>query len=526
MATVVKAVEEIARMRRTLSNSKSNQAQQKQAMNTCTRTKLSDRPLQNGGQTLGKLKVYNMLGAIVALLAILYVFLFIGDSDFNKTTNSTAVEQLYENNADGFAPRPRIVNYIAPENAAREKGIQSTQKVLVESIHQKLDALQDESDPSDDSFDEERVRLSDSIEYGKKTESMYSDDPPCEPQYAWQVQNNPACNLFHESDMTRFLLPTATKTEDSSKSVAVSKDAELFRFTASGGYRDVYMIRDPNSSGNKLALKTLRWTRDFTERHFDRHRRDAIVADRLMAIPTSVDIYGFCGQSALYEFAEGGDLKHAIQKHVTRLTTDRRITNNTIGNGTANTTPKSLDSAWNSTQKLNIAYQIAESLADVHNVDMEGRASVAHTDISTGQFISIKGDDVFKINDFNRGRLLRRNTENNTVCAFQVKSNKGRFRSPEEYLYQPETEKIDVYSMGNIFWVLLHGYYPFEKISRKATKRAVSRGQRPEFHESFIFNTDANIQALVEAAKMCWTQDPRDRASAREVQHFLQSKLK
>ena len=424
---------------------------------------------------------------IVAIAAVLFVFLGGSpDNIISKGINSTTSIIPNKNETAGFSPKPRVVHYILASHGVpnpRKMPFAYIDRIVVE------DLSEDESD----------VRLSDSEEYGKKPEPKYTNDPPCEPQYKWQEQNLQACNTVHEFDMTDFLAPT---NDDDS----ISNDAELFRFIASGGYRDVYMIRDRNSSGNKLALKTLKWSREFTERHFDRHRRDAIVADRLVAVPRSVDIYGFCGQSAIYEFAKGGDLRRAIQNRVIN--------------------PRTVDSAWNSTQKLSIAFQIAASLADVHNVDMEGRASIAHTDISTGQFISIEGDDNFKINDFNRARLLKKNSINNTVCPFHVKSNKGKFRSPEEYLYHAETEKIDVYSMGNIFWVLLHGMYPFEKISRKATKRAVSKGQRPVFEASLMTSDDTHIQALIKATKMCWAQDPEKRASAREVQHFLEAQLK
>lgn len=424
---------------------------------------------------------------IVAITAVLFVFLGGGpDTILSKETNSTISITKNTNETAGFSPKPRVVHYILASNSVPDPSkmpFAYIDRILVEDL----------------SEDESGVRLSDSEEYGKKPEPRYTNDPPCEPQYKWQEQNLQVCNIVHESDMTDFLAPTDDDT-------SISNDSELFRFIASGGYRDVYMIRDRNSSRNKLALKTLKWSREFTERHFDRHRRDAIVADRLTATSRSVDIYGFCGQSAIYEFAKGGDLRRAIQKCVIN--------------------PSTADSAWNSTQKLTIAYQIAASLADVHNVDMEGRASIAHTDISTGQFISIDGDDNFKINDFNRARLLRKNSINNTVCPFHVKSNKGKFRSPEEYLYHAETEKIDVYSMGNIFWVLLHGMYPFEKISRKATKRAVSKGQRPVFEASLMTSDDTHIQALITATKMCWAQDPEKRASAREIQHYLETQQK
>ena len=106
-----------------------------------------------------------------------------------------------------------------------------------------------------------------------------------------------------------------------------------------------------------------------------------------------------------------------------------------------------------------------------------------------------------------------------------MKSNKGKFRSPEEYLYIGETEAVDTYSMGNIFFVLLTGTYPFPEKSKKEVKKAVANGERPKFSERLLNNPDPNERALIDAARMCWVQDPKERASAREVQLFLQSKL-
>jgi len=381
-------------------------------------------------------------------------------------------------------------------------------RVVTDKGYLQLEPLSSDEDGNDDvtndriELTEQEIsaqeRILDSDEYSKRPESMWSDDPPCEPQYEWMTKVYPVCNILHEIDMTDSILP-----ENVASSRGVS-GMEKFRFVASGGYRDVYMFRDHN--WDKLALKTLKTTREYEERHFDRHKRDAIAADRLASVPTSVDIYGYCGQSALYEFAKGGNLRDAINKHIIRV--------------------KDPNDRWNSTKKLQVAYMVASSIANLHNVDEEGRASIAHTDISNDQFISIKGDGNFQLNDFNRARFLKRNIDDkNSNCPFFVKSNKGKFRSPEEYLYLGETEAIDTYSMGNIFFVLLTGTYPFPEKSKKEVKKAVGKGERPRFSEDLLNNPDENEKALIDAARMCWVQDPSERASARQVQLFLQSKL-
>lgn len=95
-------------------------------------------------------------------------------------------------------------------------------------------------------------------------------------------------------------------------------------------------------------------------------------------------------------------------------------------------------------------------LAAVHNCDKEGRPSIAHTDISPGQFVRV--GNIFKLNDFNRARFLRTNVSDGAICGFNVGSNPGKNRSPEEYLYLPETEKArsnvrrDMYWLFNAVW--------------------------------------------------------------------------
>jgi hypothetical protein len=79
-------------------------------------------------------------------------------------------------------------------------------------------------------------------------------------------------------------------------------------------------------------------------------------------------------------------------------------------------------------------------LASFHNMDEEGKASVAHTDISPSQWIKVNG--VYKLNDFNRGRFLKYSTSNGTVCPFYNLNNWGTNRAPEEYLHTAETEMV------------------------------------------------------------------------------------
>jgi serine/threonine protein kinase len=164
-------------------------------------------------------------------------------------------------------------------------------------------------------------------------------------------------------------------------------------------------------------------------------------------------------------------------------------------------------------------------LAAAHNIDKEGQATMAHTDISPGQWIMVDGK--FKLNDFNRARFLLKRKDNETQnCPFHVKKNPGRNRSPEEYRYDPETEKVDVYSFGNIIYCLVMKKLPWDGLNAKFIEGLIMEGKRPYLDPKFRKETaDPIVKALVHAMEMCFEQDPVQRASARQVEQFLKAKL-
>eukprot|EP00591_Stephanopyxis_turris_P011789 CAMPEP_0195511144 /NCGR_PEP_ID=MMETSP0794_2-20130614/3576_1 /TAXON_ID=515487 /ORGANISM="Stephanopyxis turris, Strain CCMP 815" /LENGTH=283 /DNA_ID=CAMNT_0040638693 /DNA_START=704 /DNA_END=1555 /DNA_ORIENTATION=- len=276
--------------------------------------------------------------------------------------------------------------------------------------------------------------------------------------------------------------------------------SENVKFLAHGTWRDVWMIKELD--GSKRVVKTIRYEHDWEDRNYDRHRRDALASEVLTASPYVVNIYGHCGNSGIYEYAPHGDISDYIDgSELTKLV------------------------------KLRIASQVAHGIADAHNVvkddggDIE-RAQMAHTDIQEGQFVLIDG--VFKLNDFNRCRFLRRNRKTNEVCGYEVGHNPGTFRSPEEYRYDVQTEKVDIYSMGNIFYLLLTGKYPFYNMkptSDKKLKKMIAKGEKPYIPSDLKHSHDPADVALIKAMEMCHILDPVKRAGAREVATLLDKAL-
>jgi serine/threonine protein kinase len=218
--------------------------------------------------------------------------------------------------------------------------------------------------------------------------------------------------------------------------------------------------------------------------------------ERLTSSKHVVNVYGYCSTSAFFEFSDGGDIYQELWS--------------TTGNIT-------------SLRKLQIATQAAMGLADAHTVDFDDRPTIAHTDVAGGQYILIDG--VYKLNDFNRARFLLRNKTTGENCPYVVGKNPGKNRSPEEYRYDPQTEKVDVYSFGNILYTLVQMEYPFQDVSSRTARERVMSGYRPSIYVDVWNSTDPAVQAIKEAMILCHVQDPKKRVSMRQVERLLKMRL-
>jgi len=89
----------------------------------------------------------------------------------------------------------------------------------------------------------------------------------------------------------------------------------------------------------------------------------------------------------------------------------------------------------------------------------------------------------------------------------------------------PETEKVDIYSMGNIFYGLLTEKWPFEDTKTDRAQEKIMRGERPPVNESISGSNNPDIQVLLKAMEMCWTHDPQVRATAIEVRDYIKGEL-
>lgn len=221
----------------------------------------------------------------------------------------------------------------------------------------------------------------------------------CKESRTWQVTSFPACNSVHEVNLATF--PDTT-------SPAYHENEEDIQMINNGYWRDVWKVRTMNSatntreSDNYTVLKTMRYRHDYTERNFDRHRRDAVAMERLTGKEDVVDIYGYCGNSGIFQYSQDGDVYGMIW-------------------GTTHKTTENENILYSPYKALQTAEQISSGIAAAHtfdynaynddemNNDAGNYAKMAHTDITPTQFVMINGR--YRLNDFNRCRFIRWDTE-------------------------------------------------------------------------------------------------------------------
>eukprot|EP00538_Stauroneis_constricta_P013310 CAMPEP_0119564312 /NCGR_PEP_ID=MMETSP1352-20130426/26601_1 /TAXON_ID=265584 /ORGANISM="Stauroneis constricta, Strain CCMP1120" /LENGTH=593 /DNA_ID=CAMNT_0007613057 /DNA_START=52 /DNA_END=1833 /DNA_ORIENTATION=+ len=345
------------------------------------------------------------------------------------------------------------------------------------------------------------------------------DRDTCHASAEWQRGHRPTCNIIHEV-MTSFdsqnmgassntygkrlrqagrsVSSTMTKSEREhwqNMQDDIDENGHA-RLVAGGAFRHVWMIRE--FDGTKRALKTLRVDskyKKFDLRSFDRHRRDAMSMEQLTKSPLIVDIFGHCSNSGLFMWGDKGALSTIFEEmpHISEL------------------------------EMLKVAHNVSLSISHAHNFDSQGRPTIAHTDIKPDQFLF--EDGYYKLTDFNRVRFLKWDDYYKKICGFNVGKNGGIWRSPEEYAYKPETEKVDVYSMGNVLFFLLTQDFPWDDYDKETVYKKVKGGHRPPVPDEILEKKDDNlfVKTMLKAIDMAFTYDARERPGAKEIAEAIQA---
>ena len=107
-----------------------------------------------------------------------------------------------------------------------------------------------------------------------------------------------------------------------------------------------------------------------------------------------------------------------------------------------------------------------------------------------------------------------------------------QWRSPEEARNENNlTEKVDIFSMGHIFFRLICGHEPWNKLekggrpSKEVVNEKVQRGELPFIPDSIMNTEDLEEAAIRDAMLDCYKADPSDRPRARDIAKKLEAVL-
>mmetsp|Transcript_33283 Transcript_33283/g.99058 ORF Transcript_33283/g.99058 Transcript_33283/m.99058 type:complete len:599 (-) Transcript_33283:1276-3072(-) len=380
----------------------------------------------------------------------------------------------------------------------------------------------------------------------------------------WQSSPRKTCNAFHELD---FLEELRGKRVNKKGNGWWTLGWELKVVQGVPLPRTVNQTSSESTSGagdgpRSIMLKALRLKfQNFTDASTLRAFREGSVLSRLAGSKHVVQLYGFCSHSFLMEMA-AGEMREHIEKHFRDIS---------------------------SAQKLDMAAQVAEGVAEVHDVDGADRPTVVHKDLKPANVLRMS-DGTLKLSDFNNAQLVLRNRTSGGVCEMRrrdVRRNsvstglllllysvpasqhflaqpyfsgsmcvphvpcvasfasclgycfnlfppppRTKFYSPEEARNAPFTQKVDVYALGTVLFFILVGIEPYEvEHGRYGTRHArkadnsIRKCEPPKLPELYRSSLDPGTVAMRDAMRRCHACDPSERPTAGEIAADLRKAL-
>ena len=289
--------------------------------------------------------------------------------------------------------------------------------------------------------------------------------------------------------------------------------------------------------------------RDFLEEYYELHRRDALAMERLTFSPYVLDIYGYCGQSAINELANFGIEGMSSLEKVARsfrgmediepVSKIKLQLASMVAAGVSHMhsidypdfPQRYDDDPWGDGPKKDASSKKKSTTTTTQQKKVTPNATLVHYDLNPRNIAIIKRGKP-KLNDFNVAEFLRWDTKNNRTCGFEGRFREPWWRAPEEMQAhmpekypnpQPLTEKIDIYSLGNILWDILTTHSPRGKMTKDRmdkTRPKVAKGELPPWPEDFNQTkllVDPALMAIEKAMRKCLRVKPEDRPTAGEI---------
>eukprot|EP00970_Alexandrium_tamarense_P007698 scaffold1468_cov206-Alexandrium_tamarense.AAC.17 len=345
----------------------------------------------------------------------------------------------------------------------------------------------------------------------------------CTPMYEWQLQSFMNCNKFHELDLLQLRM--------------INRGGSRIAFEL-----NQYLPEDGSVGGqtsiNKFVYKTMRYGKEVDPYQIEQQRKDALVMERTSKSLFIPDIHGYCSLAVMMDFMPEGNMHDYIKG--ARLSDRKRRgvggDKSLWGGGEDGFDDGGNGSVLSPVDRLKIAIHIATSVADLHTIDGTEQPSFFHNDLCCHQYLF--QDGIFKLNDFNYARPIYIDKSTNERCtrsSYGMVLWKGRSLEEHQKALQhpdftpPQPDKIDVWMMGNLMYYILTDLYTFEipkNLDCTESGRMLVEGKRTKYPDHIAKSKHPAHKAMTKALSMCWTQEWRERPSAREVSDYMIGELK
>lgn len=248
------------------------------------------------------------------------------------------------------------------------------------------------------------------------------------------------------------------------------------KLVGNGLWREVFRARHEDQF---YVVKRVKQAKRRTERALRRHRNEALISTELAAEDNIVRYYGICKDTVINEYCE---------KSLDKILYNPKV-------------------AYTFMDAMDWVVGVSRAIAALHLKMKHTR--IIHADLQPRQILVC--DDVVRVGDFNRARVMHRDAQG-AFCSFLIPKSQGRWRAPEEFDNTSElTERLDVYSVGLIIYAIFHRQMPFANFDTKTVGRMWKKGKAkidldPTLHHG--------IRSLIED---CTRIDPLARPNAGHV---------
>lgn len=372
---------------------------------------------------------------------------------------------------------------------------------------------------------------------------------------SWYSIYYPTCNEIHSSmSGEQWMLHDDSLTRNWVSPSYHSKE-KLSKYLGSGYYRNAFLIQRPfvqiaqQSSvsfnnvkafveHDEVVFKSMKqlndkttdgeseddeiiadgWAYDPTDKYsymelIEDMRKDAMVMELLTSSPRSANIYSYCALSSVIEFAPV-DIEEYIMPSNGR---HAKLIRRHAGPDDHGLVERPVNDYISPQEKLEIALEMAKCIAEMHGF---AGGPIAHVDVQAGQFFRGR-DGLIKLVDYNRAEALLYDTKADKYCKFvNGPPAEGMFRAPEENIDAPLTEKIDIFSLGNVFYSVLTGIMVHVSRSSDDAHRRIVNGETEPIADFYYGNP--STAALAEVIELCWTYDADERPTIFEIVRLLE----